>query len=271
MLSLFTSLFSKISAAFMSVIMLIISAFGFGIDQPDTTDIPFEPTTIVGEHIDMSPQEILSKYTEVVNQLKEVDKPGHYSVVWQEMPMEYRNCGVITNIVLSFAEDYGTDKEEAAESMQFYDSGYTYDIPIYNNDKGCLLTDVSCIKSATMVDNLNGTYTITIVLNDEDYSEPAGSDALTSPSSIGAMFTPLSHDDIESALSEIDDFDINDYHFTYTDCTASVTFYPETNHVTSLFQTMNIDVAIDVHYSQLTLTGSARVVNNISIFGFEYD
>ena len=106
------------------------------------------------------PAVVLAKYTSVMNQLK-TDVSKYEKFEYQTLSDDY-DLGTVGNLVLPIAQNLMTDESEAAIE-------YRTDmeqIPVIHNSKGCLLTDSSKIKSASMTES-GGKTTIVIVLKDE--------------------------------------------------------------------------------------------------------
>lgn len=209
-------------------------------------------------------EEILAKYSEVLDNLKA--NVATYDKKEFQTLAEDRNLGTVGNLILPIAENIMTSEDKA--EVQHRDDAVQ--IPVIGNTKGCLLTDTSAIKSATMTED-GGKTTIVIVLNDEDNPEPASEGAATSPSLTGAMFNPLSKssvDDIASKFSAV--ATINSFNLRYTDCTATLIFDTETNQVESFQQIMNVYITVDAKVTLFTISGYATLINNMLINNIQY-
>lgn len=93
--------------------------------------------------------EILSKYTEVVNQMKAVDKPTYRKVEYQQLNPQKQKFSSASNLAVSVAEGFLTTKEDAEAYAKQTEQGDMGGIPIYLNKNSCILKDASAIKTAT--------------------------------------------------------------------------------------------------------------------------
>ncbi len=207
---------------------------------------------------------ILAKYTEVMDQLKggvaTYDKKEFQSLG------EDRELGSIGNAVLGIAEGLMTTEDEA----QLQNRTDMEQIPIIKNTKGCLLTDVSKIKSATMTES-GGKTTIEIVLHDEESPLPAEEGATSCNSAIGSMFNPLNQAEIDNIVSKFEGLaTINKFTLTGKDCTATLVFDTATGEVESLTQIMNYFIEIDAKIVIVPLAGYATLTNKMTINNVTY-
>ena len=214
---------------------------------------------------------ILTYYTNLVNTMKAA-KPAYKKVEWQELPEQYRNFGTVGNVLMKVADSIMTSKEKAEADPSIHNQGDDpNNIPIYDNVKGCLLTDASKIKTASCKDNGDGTATISITLVDEDSPMPAEAGAETAPSATGAMFAPMSQagiDDIISKFSAV--AKVNTFELKYTDCTVTITFNKDTQKITHATYLMNADITADAKVAIVPLKGSARLVDTIEVTEIAY-
>lgn len=207
---------------------------------------------------------ILAKYTEVMDQLKggvaTYDKKEFQSLG------EDRELGSIGNAVLGIAEGLMTTEDEA----QLQNRTDMEQIPIIRNTKGCLLTDVSKIKSATMTES-GGKTTIEIVLHDEESPLPAEEGATSCNSAIGSMFNPLNQAEIDNIVSKFEGLaTINKFTLTGKDCTATLVFDTASGKVESLTQIMNYFIEIDAKIVIVPLAGYATLTNKMTINNVTY-
>lgn len=240
-------------------ILLRISAGLDSIDNYIRDEEPQEPS-----YDETSYEYILSKYTEVMNQLKS-DVALYDKKSYQTLSDDYE-IGTVGNLMLPIA--YGLMTSESKAEVQRRDDAAQ--IPVIRNTKGCLLTDVSKIKSAE-ISHKNGKTTIVIVLKDEKNPLPAEDGASTCKSAIGSMFTPLSASELDNiAYSFSAVMTINKYELTGKDCTATLVFDTATGKVESLEQTMNYFVEIDAKAVFVPVSGYATVTNNLVINNIFY-
>ncbi len=209
-------------------------------------------------------EEILAKYTEVMNQLKS-GVATYNKKEWQVLSDDY-DLGTIGNLVLPIASGLMTSEDDA-ELQQRDDSAQ---IPVIKCDSGCMLTDASAIKSASMTED-GGTTTIVITLNDEVGSMPAEEGATSCSSTVGSMFNPMDQDGINDVVDAFSGIaTINSFDLTYTDCTATLVFDSATGHVESLEQIMNVYIDVDAKVTLLTISGYATLINTMIINNVTY-
>ena len=211
-----------------------------------------------------STEEILAKYTEVMQQLK--DGVATYDKKeFQTLADDY-DLGTVGNLVLPIAQGLMTSEDEA--ELQHRDD--KAQIPIVKNDKGCLLTDTSKIKSATMTEN-GGKTTITIVLNDEKSPLPAEEGATSCNSAVGSMFNPLNQKEIDNIVAEFSGVvTMNKFELTGKDCTATLTFDTATGKVEELVQIMNYFIEVDAKAVIVPVSGYATLTNKMTINNVAY-
>ncbi len=197
-------------------------------------------------------KEVLEIYTKIMNKAK-ADKPGYKKVEYQELPGDAQNrviskgeglIGTILKLVDTL--DLMTSKETAEADPEIVDKGSDMRwFPVYKCEKGCYLTDVSAIESTSYEDLGNGKARITIELKDEANPEPMAEGASSSPSKVGAMFSPLSKADIDNTINggavqavikEVK------YSLIYHDCKAVVEYDTKTNQIIKLEQYMNVNI-----------------------------
>ncbi len=197
-------------------------------------------------------KEVLDIYTKVMNKAKK-DAPGYKKVEYQELPSDAQNrviskgsglVGVLLNLVDTL--DLMTSKETAEAEPEIVEKGGDMRwFPVYKCEKGCYLTDVNAIESTNYEDLGNGKARITIELKDEANPEPMAEGATTSPSNVGAMFSPLSKADIDETLNggTVSKVIKNvTYNLTYHDCKAIVEYDTKTNEIIKLEQYMNVAI-----------------------------
>ncbi len=227
-----------------------------GTSTPGTQD----PATPSGP----SKEEVLKKYTEVMDQLK--NGVAKYEKKEFQALSEDRDLGTIGNAVLGIAEGLMTSEEEA--KIQQRDDAAQ--IPVVKSPKGCILTDVSAIKEAKMTES-GGKTTIVIVLNDEKGSLPAPEGATSHNSTVGSMFNPIDQKGIDDIVSKFSGLaTINKFELTYKECTATLVFDTATGKVESLEQIMNVFIEVDAKVTILPLQGYATLVNTMRINNVAY-
>ena len=226
-------------------------------------------------------KEVLDIYTTLMNKAKK-DKPGYKKVEYQELPSDAQNR-VITegsNLVGTLLDlvdklDLMTSKETAEADPEIVEKGSDMRwFPVYKCEKGCYLTDVSAIESTNYEDLGNGKARITIELKDEANPEPMAEGATSSPSKVGAMFSPLSKADIDNTLNGgVVSAVVKDitYSLTYHDCKAIVEYDTKTNEIIKLEQYMNVAIKANakVIVSKINIE-KQELFNTMIITDFKY-
>lgn len=242
--------------------------------QEEITTAPDE-STANDSNLPQSNEEILAKYTELVNKAKDL-KPAFSKIEWQDIPEEKAQFeGKAFNKILPLTSYFFKDEATARANPEAKAKGESMEwFPIYQNDKGCMLTDVSAIESATCTELPDGNIKITIELKDEYNSEPPGT-AATCDSYVGSMFTPIEMASVRNTL-ETDStvkFIIKnvDFDLTYYDCVAELTYNPQTDEIVQLNQFMHLDINIkDGSIVGLSAKGKAVLDNYMYISDFQY-
>ena len=211
-----------------------------------------------------SKEEVLKKYTEVMDQLK-AGVATYDKKEFQVLQPDY-DLGSVGNLVLPIAEGLMTS-EEKAELQNRTD---WEQIPVIRNKKGCLLTDASKIKSATMTES-GGKTTIVIILNDEKSPLPAEDGATSCNSAIGSMFNPLNQKDIDDIVAKFSSVvTMNKFELTGKDCTATLVFDTASGKVESLEQIMNYFIDVDAKAVFVPVSGYATLTNKMTINNVTY-
>ncbi len=219
--------------------------------------------------------EILAKYTELMNKAK-TDSPGFNKVEYQNIPPEKAQFeGKVFNTLLPLVGNFFKDEETARSNPEIKLKGESMEwFPIYSNEKGCLLTDASKIKSASCTELPDGNVKITIVMNDELNSEPPGA-AATCDSAVGSICTPIEMQTVRDTLQNDGAIKLVarniDFELTYYDCTAELVYNPQNNQLVSLDQFMHILINIkDGTVAFATAKGTAVLDNYMYISDFQY-
>ena len=214
-------------------------------------------------------EEVLAKYTEVMDAFKKNVSEGKVSQYnkkeFQTLADDY-DLGTVGNLVLPIAQNLMTSEDEAEEQTR---TDYEQ-IPVTNNIKGCLLTDASAIKSASMTES-GGKTTIVIVLNDEKGAYPAEDNATSCGSIVGSVFNPLDQEEIDNIVAEFSAVvTVNKFELTCKDCTATLVFNTETGEVESLEQIMNYYIDVDAKAVVVPVSGYATLTNKMTIYNVQY-
>lgn len=211
------------------------------------------------------PAAVLAKYTEVMNNSKKAVKTFNKKE-WQELPSVDLGNSMVTSIAQPIIDKYMTPEADAEE--QSHDKPDQF--PVIHATAGCLLTDASAIKSASMKDNGDGTGTITLVLNDEEGPEPCAEGATSAPSNTGAVFSPISKKSINDELAKISAIKVNSFDLNYHDCTSTITYNTSTNQVTDVNQVMNISIKANVKVTIATVDASGELIDTVHIYNITY-
>ena len=211
-----------------------------------------------------SKEEILKKYTEVMDQLK-AGVATYDKKEFQTLADDY-DLGTVGNLVLPIAQNLMTSEDEA----ELQNRSDMEQIPIIRNKKGCLLTDVSKIKSATMTES-GGKTTIVIVLNDEESPLPAADGATSCDSAVGSMMNPLNQQEIDNIIAEFSGVvTMNKFKLTGKDCKATLVFDTASGKVESLEQIMNYFIEVDAKAVIVPVSGYATLTNKMTINNVAY-
>ena len=209
-------------------------------------------------------QAILAKYTEVMDKLK-AEVATYTKKEYQDLPKDKLDMGALASMLQPIIAGMMTS-EDKAEEQQRDDAAQ---IPIIKCAKGCMLTDVSAIKSASMTEE-GGKTTIVITLNDEKNSLPAAEGADSAPSAVGGIFNPMSKEDIDEKIASISVVTVNQFEITYTDCTATLVFDTESLKVESLTQIMNAAISADAKAAIIHVNGTGLLINTMKIYNVTY-
>ncbi|MCL2512280.1 MAG: hypothetical protein FWF08_00140 [Oscillospiraceae bacterium] len=247
-------------------------------NQQDGAETPTtEPSAPVNTN-EKSKAEILAIYTEVMNKAK-TDQPKRSQKEYQTIPGDAANrqinaSATIINQLLNLAGNFMTTEDQA--EWENFDKGNDMRwFPVNKTAKGCLLTDANAIKEAKYEILPNGNAQVTIVLNDENNPEPPDDGATTSPSYHGAMFSPLSKNEIDAEIlgnslvtALLKDVD---YSLVYHDCTAVLEFNPDTKQIVNLDHEMVVEItakATALFVVKIDLV--QQLYNNLKVKDFEY-
>ena len=235
-------------------------------------------TTTEEKKLPETKEEILALYTEVMNQAKK-DAPAFNKVLYQELPSDSKSRvvsegGGLVNAALNLAGNFMTSEKDAYKEPEVYEKGGDmHAFPVVDNKAGCLLTDTSAIKSATCEKLPDGNVRITIVLNSEANPEPTKS-AAKPVSNHGAIFNPLSKKVIDENLSGglvSAVFKDITYSLTYHDCSTTLVFNPENNHVVSLDQVCNVTIKGSGKAGFVTIAvDKQELVNYVKVYNIKY-
>ena len=233
---------------------------GFGTTEITVSDAEGNTRVVKTDKSLVTPSQILSEYTEVMNKLKS-DAPAFEMTRYQNLPTDKQNLGAVADMVLPIIEKFVTSKS-AAEKVP-YIAGNANMLPVKDSSYGCLLTDASAIKSAYCEIMSDDIYKLVITFNDElnPAHLPAGAESSTGI--INAVFDPY---DAAEQITAISTMVMNDINFNYTDCTVTLIYNHRTKQVQSLDMTMNIDITADTILMEI----NARIVDITEFENFSY-
>ena len=165
----------------------------------EATTVPAETNTN-DSSIPQGNEAILAKYSELMNDAK-AKSVGYKKIEWQAIPEEKAQFeGKAFGKILPIASNFFKSEADAKAEPEIKDKGADMEwFPIYHNEKGCMLTDVSAIENATCTELPDGNVKIVIELKDEYNSEPPVS-APTCDSYVGSMFTPIQFAEVRNTL-----------------------------------------------------------------------
>ena len=231
---------------------------GMGSVDMTITDIDGKTRTITSDASLLTDVAILSKYTEIMNGLKN-DAPGFKKLRYQNLPTE--KSGILQSIVLPYIEKYVTSKENAEPEMII--AGNAGKLPLYNSAYGCLLADASALKNCYCEILSDNEYKLVMVTKDEMNTASLPVGAKSTDSVINGIFDPYDaakfiSSTAEAAMSSVD--------FTYHDCSVVLSYDPLSEKVNSLDMTMNISIDADL------LLGSvnAEITDVTEFYDFVY-
>ncbi|MCR5040983.1 MAG: hypothetical protein K6C36_02645 [Clostridia bacterium] len=234
-------------------------------DTPAATEAPAAPAST----LPTDPAGILAKYTEVMNNTK-ATVVTYDKLDW--MQLDELDVGAITGAVKGIMD--GVLKGESAAELQDNRDDHGRQIPPTNDQGiGCGLTDASAIKTASCVDNGDGTATITIVLNDETNPEPMDEASGVTTSKTGGIFNCMSQSNavetVNGYADKIPGASLQGLDVTYKDCTVVLTFDIAANHATLIEYTVpgHVDVSIKM---LMTINGKATLTNRVRINDLQY-
>ncbi len=224
-------------------------------EKEETTTEPLteEPTTAEpkDEVVDATPEEILNNYKDVMKIAKK-DKPGFkaYSYIYapagsadRQVNGNWLYANAVINL-LSLQNKNIAEKLGKKDTVKIDKDSSMDEFPLFNNESGCLLSDVSAIKTAKKTKLANGNTRLEITLKEEKNPEPTPAGADTPLSNTGAMFDTASITKIRAEVSKFfdklkwNDSDIKyDCDITYHDCKATLE-YNSNNEIVSLEQNL---------------------------------
>lgn len=250
--------------------------------QETTTEDIFSDIPEIDEPLDesyrtlpMSAQDVLEFYTRAMNDVK-VRAPGYIRYEYQEtsdVEAGDGNVQLMNNILNLVATELLRDSgdEEASITIMAHDDiAVRETFPLYNQDVGCTLDNMSIIKSAVCYSN-EKTYRIVIQLDDQLNPHHVTSD-------FAKIMTPIDREALSDPIEEyLVVLDKNQYQFdiNYTGCEIVCTIDKETARMTSLSQKMVMDIEINMNLDLIIFETSGvkangRIVNILKYYNFDW-
>ena len=244
--------------------------------QPEVTKPAEDSKTEEGTKTDKpeSVKEIIDQYTLLVDKFKK-EKPAYTKKEFQALPEEYRNFSDVINKFLGIASNYMVTEEQAEELIREKGAAEILtDVPIYNSEKGCALTDYDAVEWAKCEDLGDGTYKITFSLKEEINAEPTPADTLVPPSAHGAVMQPVAFKDIKAEVDKvvgaIPGVTLNGFDLIYRDCVFGCVYDPKTDQVKSITHNIVIDITADAELFSAKINGTARLTNDMLIYNINW-
>ena len=214
--------------------------------------------TVNGLPANPTKADIVNIYATLMNKAK-ADKPGFTKVEYQELPGDPANRVVsqgeehvtaeYIEKLFGFIEDLGVfvPKEKAEADPYIHEKGDEdmSKFPVFSREKGSYLTDPKAIEKYTYTKLSNGNIKMSFVLVPENNPEPIGENTNVAPSYTGAVFSPMSKQQIDGTVYHpvvtIFAKDIQ-YSLRYHDCSVVVEFNPDTMQIVYLEQVANVSI-----------------------------
>ena len=214
--------------------------------------------TVNGLPANPTKADIVNIYATIMNKAK-ADKPGFTKVEYQELPGDPANRVVsqgeehvtaeYIEKLFGFIEDLGVfvPKEKAEADPYIHEKGDEdmSKFPVFSREKGSYLTDPKAIEKYTYTKLSNGNIKMSFVLVPENNPEPIGENTNVAPSYTGAVFSPMSKQQIDGTVYHpvvtIFAKDIQ-YSLRYHDCSVVVEFNPDTMQIVYLEQVANVSI-----------------------------
>ena len=224
-------------------------AGGSGTTAPPAGGGQTNPTTPPANKKPETPAEILNAYTAVMNKAKKELK-NYRKLEYQALPKDKINFeSSVLSFLLGQAERFMTTREQAMEKDDYTKGTDNLKwFPIYECSVGCMVKDPGVFKSTKSELLPNGNIKLTLVMKDELNSEPPKANAVSSPSNVGGMFTPLAKSNIDETLTTDSILksvtkDVK-YSLNYRSCTAVLVYNPANSQLVSVDLTMNVFITI---------------------------
>ena len=223
----------------------------------------------------MSASDVILFYKSAMNDVK-VRAPGYTRTEYQDISDVTAGSGElqlinrILNLVgTELLKDSG-DEEKTIQIIAHDDIAVRETFPLYNQDVGCDLTDMSIIKSATCYTD-GASYKIIITFDDQlnPHHET---------SSFAKIMTPINRDALSKPIEEyLVVLDYNSYKFdiNYTNCEITCIIDKATNRMTSLKHKMIMDISINMNldlilFQTQNVKAEGKIVNFLEYYNFDW-
>ena len=223
----------------------------------------------------MSASDVILFYKSAMNDVK-VRAPGYTRTEYQDISDVAAGSGElqlmnrILNLVgTELLKDSG-DEEKTIQIIAHDDIAVRETFPLYNQDIGCDLTDMSIIKSATCYTD-GVSYKIIITFDDQlnPHHET---------SAFAKIMTPINRDALSKPIEEyLVVLDYNSYKFdiNYTNCEITCIIDKATNRMTSLKHKMIMDISVNMNldlilFQTQNVKAEGKIVNFLEYYNFDW-
>ena len=224
-------------------------------EEQASTTAPGESSSVDAETtaaaVPVTPAEVLSAYTEVMNKAKKEAKSMRkleYQFLNKEK-MNFELDVINTPGFLDWLNDNLMTTKEKGMQQEVYTAG-TSDmygqLPVTNTPVGCMVKDPGAFSRATARQLPGGNIELTLVMKPEDNPEPAQHGATTAPSHTGEMFNPLSKTGVDDLIYKARFFITTKLEFSlrYYDCKSVLVYDPATMQAVSLRQDYYVKINV---------------------------
>lgn len=223
----------------------------------------------------MSSADVIKFYKSAMNDVK-VRAPGYTRSEYQEISDVTAGDGnvqlisrILNLVGTELLKDSG-DEEKTIQIMAHDDIAVRETFPLYNQDIGCDLNDMSIIKSATCYTD-GASYKIVITFDDQLNPDHENS-------AFAKIMTPIDRDALSSPIEEyLVVLDYNSYKFdiNYTNCEITCIIDKATNRMTSLKQKMIMDIEIVMNldlilFQTKNVKAEGQIVNFLEYYNFDW-
>ena len=218
---------------------------------------------------------VLGFYTDAVNNVK-LRCPGFTKREYQDISDVTAGNGNINlanrilNLVATELLKSSGDNDSTVSVKAHNDVKVRELFPVFGEDYGCKVNDLSIIKSAACFTN-GEQYKVVIAFNDQLNPEPKKCD-------FGNIMTPIERQNVANGMEEyvvVLDSDAFKFDFNYTDCELICYIDVATGRIISLTQKMiintDIDLDIDVFFFKTNVVkAKGQLVNHLEYTDFDW-